>query len=50
MGRHEGQSGTVLATKIRVPAGGLGSITAVKLKIGRRHSFEFADETPIKTP
>lgn len=38
--RHrQGQLGTVLATKIPVLAGGLGSITAVKLKIGRRYDF-----------
>lgn len=37
--RQKGQLGTALATKIPVLAGGLGSITAVKLKIGRRYSF-----------
>jgi hypothetical protein len=30
----------VLATKIPVLAGGLGSITSVKLKIGRRYEFD----------
>lgn len=38
--RHKGRLGTVLATKIPVLAGGLGSITAVKLKIGRRYGSE----------
>jgi hypothetical protein len=38
--RQKGQLGTVLATKIPVLAGGLGSITAVKLKIGRRYSSD----------
>jgi hypothetical protein len=38
--RQKGRLGTVLATKIPVLAGGLGSITAVKLKIGRRYSSE----------
>ncbi len=37
--RHSGRLGTVLATRIPVLAGGLGSITDVKLKIGRRYSF-----------
>jgi hypothetical protein len=38
--RRQGQLGTVLATKIPVLAGGLGSITEVKLKIGRTYGFE----------
>jgi hypothetical protein len=38
--RRQAQLGTVLATKIPVLAGGLGSITAVKLTIGRNYSFE----------
>ncbi len=38
--RRTGQLGTVLATKIPVLAGGLGSITSVKLKIGRSYSFQ----------
>jgi hypothetical protein len=38
--RQKGQLGTVLATKIPVLAGGLGSITEVKLKIGRTYRFE----------
>lgn len=38
--RQKGQLGTVLATKIPVLAGGLGSITEVTLKIGRRYGFE----------
>jgi hypothetical protein len=38
--RRKGQLGTVLATKIPTLAGGLGSITEVTLKIGRRYSFE----------
>jgi hypothetical protein len=37
--RQGGQLGTVLVTKIPVLAGGLGSITEVNLKIGRRYSF-----------
>jgi hypothetical protein len=38
--RAEGQFGTLLTAKVPVLAGGLGSITAVKLKIGRVYNFE----------
>lgn len=38
--RQKGELGTLLATKIPVLAGGLGSITEVKLAIGRRYSYE----------
>lgn len=38
--RRKGELGTVLTTKIPVLAGGLGSITEVTLKMGRRYSFE----------
>lgn len=37
--RQKGQLGTVLATRIPVLAGGLGSITEFNLRIGRRYSF-----------
>lgn len=36
----EGRFGTVLTTRIPTLAGGLGSITRLKLEIGRRYSFQ----------
>ena len=35
-----GRFGTVLSTRVPVLAGGLGSITSLKLEIGRRYSFQ----------
>jgi hypothetical protein len=38
--RASGQFGTVLSTHVPVLAGGLGSITDVKLKLGRQYNFK----------